>query len=81
MVKGRRKNRGKVRPMEISNLAGNPADPSLLINVPRLVTAYYTGQPAPGGPKMISLFIGDRFKSVFTGKVYAVKIIDDRWFY
>jgi phosphoglucomutase len=33
--------------MEISKLAGKPADPSLLINVPRLVTAYYTGQPDP----------------------------------
>ena len=26
--------------MAISPLAGKPADPSLLINVPRLVTAY-----------------------------------------
>jgi phosphoglucomutase len=33
--------------MEISKLAGKPADPSLLINVPRLVTAYYTGRPDP----------------------------------
>jgi phosphoglucomutase len=33
--------------MEISKLAEKPADPSLLINVPRLVTAYYTGQPDP----------------------------------
>ena len=33
--------------MEISPLAGKPADQSLLINVPRLVTAYYTGQPDP----------------------------------
>ena len=33
--------------MAISPLAGKPADPSLLINVPRLVTAYYTGQPDP----------------------------------
>jgi phosphoglucomutase len=33
--------------MAISPLAGLPADPSLLINVPRLVTAYYTGRPDP----------------------------------
>jgi len=33
--------------MEISPLAGKPADPSLLINVPRVGTAYYTGQPDP----------------------------------
>jgi len=31
--------------MPISPLAGKPADPSLLINVPRLVTAYYTRRP------------------------------------
>jgi phosphoglucomutase len=33
--------------MAISPLAGKPADQSLLINVPRLVTAYYTGRPDP----------------------------------
>jgi len=33
--------------MEISPFAGKPAEQSLLINVPRLVTAYYTGQPDP----------------------------------
>src|SRR4030095_16644064 len=31
--------------MAISPLAGKPADPSLLINVPRMVTAYYTRRP------------------------------------
>ena len=31
--------------MEVSPLAGKPADASILINVPRLVTAYYTGRP------------------------------------
>ena len=33
--------------MAISPLAGKPAEPSLLINVPRLVSAYYIGQPDP----------------------------------
>jgi phosphoglucomutase len=33
--------------MVISPLAGKPAEPSILINAPRLVTAYYTGQPDP----------------------------------
>jgi phosphoglucomutase len=33
--------------MAISPLAGKPAEPSLLINVPRLITAYYTGKPDP----------------------------------
>jgi len=36
--------------MPVSPYAGKPADPSLLTNVPRLVTAYYTGQPDPSVP-------------------------------
>jgi phosphoglucomutase len=31
--------------MKISPLAGKPAEPEQLVNVPRLVTAYYTGVP------------------------------------
>ena len=34
----------------ISPLAGKPADPSLLVDVAKLVTAYYTGQPDPSVP-------------------------------
>ncbi len=30
--------------------AGQPADPSMLVHVPRLITAYYTGQPDPALP-------------------------------
>ena len=33
--------------MEISPLAGKPADPASLANVPKLVTAYYTETPDP----------------------------------
>ncbi|HSB02721.1 MAG TPA: phosphoglucomutase (alpha-D-glucose-1,6-bisphosphate-dependent) [Anaerolineales bacterium] len=33
--------------MKISPLAGKPADPSTLVNVPKLVTAYYTEIPDP----------------------------------
>jgi phosphoglucomutase len=36
--------------MDVSPLAGKPADPSILIDVPRLVTAYYTGRPDPAVP-------------------------------
>jgi phosphoglucomutase len=36
--------------MAVSPLAGKPADPSRLVNVPRLVTAYYTGRPDPAVP-------------------------------
>ena len=42
--------------MEISPLAGKPADQSQLINVPRLVTAYYTGQPDPSIPAQRVVF-------------------------
>ena len=42
--------------MEISPLAGKPPDPSLLINVPRLVTAYYTGRPDPSVPSQRVVF-------------------------
>jgi phosphoglucomutase len=33
--------------MEVSPFAGKPADPSILIDVSRLVSAYYTGPPDP----------------------------------
>ena len=36
--------------MPISLSAGKPAEPALLINVPELVTAYYTGCPDPSVP-------------------------------
>jgi phosphoglucomutase len=42
--------------MIISPLAGKPADPTLLINVPRLVTAYYTGRPDPSVPAQCVVF-------------------------
>jgi phosphoglucomutase len=36
--------------MELSPLAGKPADPVSLVNVPKLVTAYYTETPDPSIP-------------------------------
>jgi len=36
--------------MKISPLAGKPAPLGILVNVPRLVTAYYTGMPDPKVP-------------------------------
>ena len=33
--------------MEISPLAGKPANPEILVNVPKLITAYYTESPDP----------------------------------
>jgi phosphoglucomutase len=37
--------------MNISPLAGKPADPLSLVDVPRLVTAYYTETPDPAAPQ------------------------------
>jgi phosphoglucomutase len=36
--------------MEVSPLAGKPADPASLVNVPKLVTAYYSEIPDPSIP-------------------------------
>ena len=35
---------------EVSPLAGKTAPASMLVNVPRLVTAYFSGQPDPAVP-------------------------------
>jgi phosphoglucomutase len=35
---------------EINPLAGKPAEPSMLANIPRLVTAYFAGKPDPQVP-------------------------------
>jgi len=42
--------------MEVSALAGKPADPASLINVPKLITAYYTESPDPSVPAQRVLF-------------------------
>ena len=36
--------------MTVNPLAGTPADPATLVNVPALVTAYYTEAPDPAVP-------------------------------
>jgi phosphoglucomutase len=36
--------------MSLDPKAGKPATPSMLVNVPRLITAYYTGRPDPADP-------------------------------
>jgi phosphoglucomutase len=36
--------------MQVSPLAGKPAPPSMLVNVPKLITAYYTEAPDPSVP-------------------------------
>ncbi|MHB1663707.1 MAG: phosphoglucomutase (alpha-D-glucose-1,6-bisphosphate-dependent) [bacterium] len=36
--------------MKVSAFAGKPAEPSMLVNVPKLITAYYTEAPDPNVP-------------------------------
>ncbi len=42
--------------MKISAAAGKPADPSILVNVPKLVTAYYELRPDPSDPRQQVVF-------------------------
>ncbi|MGA2352321.1 MAG: phosphoglucomutase (alpha-D-glucose-1,6-bisphosphate-dependent) [Terracidiphilus sp.] len=42
--------------MTINSAAGKPADPSILVNVPKLVTAYYELRPDPSDPSQRVVF-------------------------
>ncbi len=42
--------------MAINPAAGKPADPSILVNVPKLITAYYELRPDPGDPRQRVVF-------------------------
>jgi len=65
-------------PMEISPLAGKPAPEALLVNVPQLVTAYYTDEPDPAVPEQRVAFgtsghRGSSFKKAFNeGHILAI---------
>jgi phosphoglucomutase len=56
--------------MQVSPCAGKPAEASMLVNVPRLVTAYYTEAPDPSVPEQRVAFgtsghRGSAFKKAF----------------
>jgi phosphoglucomutase len=42
--------------VNISSAAGRPADPSILVNVPKLITDYYELRPDPGDPRQRVVF-------------------------
>ena len=48
--------------MNVSLRAGKPADPSMLVNVPKLVTAYYTQLPDPSVPEQRVAFGTSRYR-------------------
>jgi phosphoglucomutase len=56
--------------MNVSPLAGKPAEPSMLVNIPRLITAYYAERPDPTVPEQRVAFgtsghRGSAFKNAF----------------
>src|SRR5215469_2626624 len=42
--------------MDINPLAGKPAEPAMLIDVPKLLAAYYSGRPEPSVPAQRVIF-------------------------
>ncbi len=42
--------------MNVSPAAGKPADASILVNIPKLITAYYETRPDPGDPRQRVIF-------------------------
>ncbi len=42
--------------MKVSPLAGKPVEPTLLVNVPKLITAYYSEKPDPSSPAQRVVF-------------------------
>ena len=42
--------------MTISSAAGKPADPSILVNIPKLITDYYELRPDPSDPRQRVVF-------------------------
>jgi len=42
--------------MTVSSFAGKPAEPAMLVNVPRLITSYYTEVPDPHVPEQRVMF-------------------------
>ena len=56
--------------MEVSKDAGKPAQPAILVNVPKLITAYFSEVPDPSVPEQLVLFgtsghRGSSFKNSF----------------
>ncbi len=61
--------------MKVSPFAGKPAEPSMLVNVPKLITAYYTEIPDPSVPEQRVVFgtsghRGSAFEKVFQRMAY-----------
>jgi phosphoglucomutase len=64
--------------MKKSPLAGKPVEPAMLVNVPKLITAYYTDVPDPSVPEQWVAFgtsghRGSSFQKAFNeGHILAI---------
>ena len=56
--------------MKISSAAGKPADPSVLVNVPKLITAYYELRPDPSDPRQRVVFGTSGHRGSATGVAF-----------
>lgn len=54
--------------MKVDSVAGRPADPSILVNVPKLATAYYAHRP---DPFRVQVFVGDLESNALSVELYA----------
>lgn len=53
--------------MEVSADAGKPAKPSMLVNVPKLITAYFEEVPDPSVPEQRVMFGTSGHRGSFFG--------------
>jgi len=56
--------------MKVSPFAGKPAEPAMLVNVPKLVTAYYTEVPDPEVPEQRIMFGTSGHRGSAFGKAF-----------
>jgi phosphoglucomutase len=58
--------------MKVSPFAGKPAEPAMLVNVPKLITAYYTEVPDPAVPAQRVAFGTSGHRGSFAGRLRDV---------
>lgn len=59
--------------MKVSPFAGKTAEPSMLVNVPKLITAYYTESPDPSVLEQIYKIYAEGFR----GEDHLSRILEE----
>jgi hypothetical protein len=59
--------------MKVSPFAGKPAEPSMLVNVPKLITAYYTESRDSSGLEQIYKIYAESFR----GEDHLSRILEE----